>query len=408
MVFAFLRRQALEFHRGGFKVLPRKCLRLLIMGWVLPVVLLMRVLRPLIVIRLGGLRGERIGHFIGDTEVYLCERDAGCLGQRSLDVFYHTGPPCNLQLKKMWDRTLLICPLARHIDNVSMRLPGGQAHRIPIRADQQRDYRGLLARTPPHLSFTPEEERRGQTELLAMGLPQGVPFVCFHQRDNAYLATALPEFNWGYHDYRDHTLASLIPAALELAQRGYYVLRTGSVVKEALPDLHPRIIDYATRHRTDFLDIYIGAKCRFYFGSDAGIYAISSMFRRPVLFVHFPCLALVHSWNPQDMLIPKKVWDRREKRFLTIREVLTQGIGRFDQTKQYEERGVVLMENTAEEVKMAVLEMEERLKGTWQPASDDEDLQKQFWDLYHGSSLHGIIRSRVGAYFLRTNRGLLD
>ena len=78
----------------------------------MPVVIIIRCLSPFLVIRFGQLRAERIGHFAGNTELYLCERDLGTYGSKTHDIFYVLPPICNNQLKKMWERSLNISPFA--------------------------------------------------------------------------------------------------------------------------------------------------------------------------------------------------------------------------------------------------------------------------------------------------------
>ena len=46
----------------------------------LPLVVLMRILRPLILIRVGPLPSQRVGRFAFDVETYLCERELGLHG----------------------------------------------------------------------------------------------------------------------------------------------------------------------------------------------------------------------------------------------------------------------------------------------------------------------------------------
>ena len=70
--------------------------------------------------------------------------------------------------------------------------------------------------------------------------------------------------------------------------------------------------------------------------------------------------------------------------------------------------GITLVENTPDEIRDVVIEMEERLKGTWKTTKEDEILQRKFWSLYKSSELHGKIYSRIGADFLRTYQALLD
>ena len=81
----------------------------------------------------------------------------------------------------------------------------------------------------------------------------------------------------------------------------------------------------------------------------------------------------------------------------------------------YEEKGVDFIENTPEEIRDVVIEMAERLAGTWQSHPDDEALQQLFWKIFptgavtdNGVPLHGEISSRYGANFLRNNKEWLS
>jgi hypothetical protein len=52
--------------------------------------------------------------------------------------------------------------------------------------------------------------------------------------------------------------------------------------------------------------------------------------------------------------------------------------------------------------------MDERLNGTWQTTEEDETLQHRFWAPFRDSPLHGVIRARIGATFLRQHLALLE
>lgn len=404
----FVRRPAEEIYRGGWPALLREFLVFLALPLAFPVILVIRALRPLVLIRFGPLVSESFGHLAANTEMYLCRRDAGMDNPRAIDIFYHTSPVRNQQLKKMWDRALHVSYLACPLDSLNRLLPGGERHVIPWPPRGDRDIHGLLRRTSVHLSFTPEEERRGLAALRELGIPDGTSFVCFHARDSAYLSAAHPKPNWHYHDFQDSSIHNHVPAAEELTHRGYFAIRMGAIVKEALTTTNPMIIDYATSHRSDFLDIYLSAKCHFFIGGASGMNSLASIFRRPVAWANWVMLEEVPTWGPNDLFIPKKLWLREERRFLTFREILNSEVGRFNQSEQYEQRGIKLVENTPEEITALAVEMDERLKGTWQTTEEDEELQRSFWSLFKPSELHGTIVSRIGAGFLRQNQELLD
>ncbi len=65
----------------------------------------------------------------------------------------------------------------------------------------------------------------------------------------------------------------------------------GAVIKEKIAAANPRIIDYAgSGRRTDFLDVYLGAKCDFFICSETGISIVPEMFRRPAVYTNWTAI----------------------------------------------------------------------------------------------------------------------
>jgi len=307
----------------------------------------------------------------------------------------------------MWERVLPIHQWINPMTRVNGWIPGWQANTIPI--GNGRDTQGLLAMTPPHLSFTEEEEAEGQAAIRAMGIPEGAIVVAFHSRDSAYLKQSLPHVDWSGHDLRDASIENYIPAIDQLTRRGYYCLRMGAVVQEPMIQANPMIIDYAAQHRSDFMDIYIAAKCGFFLGSQSGLEQVSAMvFRRPIVYVNWLTLEIVNSWGPEDLTILKHLVNEEDGRQLGFREIMESGVGRLANKYDFEQRGIVAIENTPQEIADVVLELEQRLNGTWEPEAGDDELQERFWSLVAPSDLQGVIRSRIGAKFLRESHLLLD
>jgi putative glycosyltransferase (TIGR04372 family) len=266
------------------------------------------------------------------------------------------------------------------------------------------DAGGFFQRTKPHLSFTPEEERLGWADVSQLGLPEEAPFVCVFARDPAYLDVTYPHLaDWRHHNFRDADIEDFMTAAEELAGRGYYVLRMGAVVAKPLRQPSAKIIDYAANGRSDFLDIFLGANCRFFLGTYAGIMAVPMIFRRPVVAVNLIPLTLP-TRGRDDMLLPKKLWWREKRRFMTFREMLDCG---FLRSQEYAAQGIEIIDNTPEEIRSVAIEADERLKGTWRASEEDEELQARFRALFTNSHVRGR-PSRLGTAFLRENIELLD
>ena len=424
---AFIKRQILQIRAGGSAILIKKgrivserVLCLLFYCPAMLIVALIRIIRPFYLIRFGQLNGPRIGHFAGNTELYLCEQDSGINvpQQRYVDLFYAENPVCNHQLKVMWKRVLHVWPswIIAPVIRIGRLIPGWKLHEVGENTQQDRDVHNLLDRIGPHLKFTEEEISRGETGLREIGIPQGAPFICLAIRDSAYL-DARPGKDWSYHNYRDCNIQNYVLAAESLANLGYYVVRMGAIIRKPLCSNHLKVIDYASNGmRSDFMDIYLGSRCAFCLSCSTGIDAVPIMFRRPVVYADMVPVGYLATYVKNRVFICKKHWLISEQRWLSLREIFQLGVGFYIRTQDYESRGVRLVENTPEEIRDVATEIAERLAGTWKPHEDDEELQRRFWEIFPKNAvgafnkrpLHGKIRARFGAAFLRNNREWLE
>lgn len=420
-ITGFIDRQIIQIRQGGHKVLARKitiALPILFNSiWALPIVLLIRLIRPIFLVRFGGLISSRIGHFAANTELFLCERDANINkpNQCFVDLFYFASlPVCNQQLAVMWKRVLTVWPacLLKPVVYVNGLIPGGSVHVIDISTQQVRDFYNLVDRYPSHLNFTDEEETRGALLLEGMGIPPGVDFVCLNVRDDAYLKVHQTGFDWSYHSYRDSDIQNYILAVEALADLGYFVIRMGAKVNEGINSIHPRVIDYAVNGmRSDFMDIYLGSKCLFCISTGTGWDNIPYIFRRPIALVNFVPLAGILKDYKNFISITKHYFDKQTKKELSLCDIINKGALLYSYSNEYESNGLQLRENSPEEIRDVVIEMLERLIGTWKPHEDDEALQKRFWVILSEAlkalfsrSLDGERLARYGALFLRNNR----
>ena len=370
-------------------------------------VLVLRLLRPLVHIRFGVLPGIRIGHFVSEPELYLCMREAGLLPQNTIDLFWFTGKISNQQLALMWRRALHMHPFYHRLYLVNRQFFNFADHNIPRLPAQDRDVHGLLRRSAPHLHFTAQEDQRGRAAMSQLGLPEDARFVCFHSRDNGYSALNVTPEQIRMYGCRNSQVETYLPAAEMLAEAGYYVLRLGVSTAQTFEAPHQNIIDYTARGRSDFMDIYLLSRCAFYLGDTCGLAEVPKVFRRPVAWANFTTLEQAPTWSEQDIFIPQKFRLRAEDRYLNFREILDAGIGRYQHCHEFDDSGIDVIPNTAQEITGLALEMDARLNGTWNTTEEDETLQARFWSLWQTSDLNSEFKCRIGAHFLRENRELL-
>jgi putative glycosyltransferase (TIGR04372 family) len=396
-------------NKNRIKTLLRKdnIIFLVLLPLTIPSLIMIRVLSPFLLVRFRMLGSHRLGHFTIEPELYLCKREVQGVDKKTLDFLYHSHDICNQQLKKMWERTLNISFFSGQVDRLNRYFPGHEVHSTPW-LKRHADPDGVLLQCDTHLSFTSEEEKQGQDFLTAIGLEPQIPFVCFIARDSSYLNQMESSLDWSYHDYRDSNILNYLDMAEELVNRGYTAFRMGAAVKQAIPSENQHVVDYAIKHRSDFLDVYLFAKCHFMIVSNSGPCDLGWTLRKNIAFVNVaPLLGAAHVRRGNDLMIPKKYWLTKEKRFMTFREIMESGVGSLGLAQHFVEHQVELIENTPEEITALAVEMDERLKGTWQTTEADIALQKRFEAILIEYGVDVTKNPRMGATFLREHGALL-
>ena len=382
-----------------------------------PIVLLLRLVRPAIRIRLGVLDIGRLGGSF-DLFWYLICRDLAAPYKYAWDFFYFT--PTDVISNNFWVAILarelkLFAPtpflskLLLTVCRLNKFLPHSHLNEILFPATFSPVNEVIHAAiTNPRvlLQFTREEDELGIRGIVALGIPVEGQFVCFHARDSSYLNDKHPGIDWQYHDYRDSKIGNYIPAAEELCSRGLWAVRVGEIALEPIISSNKAVIDYTySGTRSEFMDIYLGAKCKFMIISDTGLFLVPTMFRRPIVFVNWVLLPLIHVWST-GVVITKKFFSVSKNRLLTYREILSREEGVYGDLGLAAESGIQLVENSPAEIQAAAVEMNERIDGLWADSKEDIALQNRFWEIFGADRLRNP-ELRIGAEFLRSNTNLL-
>lgn len=398
--------------------MSRRAQRFLRLTVTVPLALLMlmiiRIVRPIVLIRIGALKADRIGHFVLETELMLHEQRLGIrpVPPRSLDLYYAPKPISNLQIERMWKRELRILPrwLMAPVNRLNKMIPGGGGHVIPTATSTCLDVHNLLDSNPPILGFTADEERRGRKLLDELGLKPR-EYVCVIVRDAAYYKKALPAQDLSYHDYRNCDVDTYVEGIEALADRGLHVLRMGALVEKPLKSSHPRVIDYANSQiRSDFADIYLGANCKFCVSDGLGYYAVTAAFRRPNAYVNYSPFHMFYSSRQCDLGISKVFTDKDSGSVVPLRDLQNREVARLTRSELINQAGLAVGDNSPTEIRDLMIEMDERINGTWIETPEDNELQSRFWRRFksvigeEGLKIHGEFRARFGAQYLRDHR----
>jgi putative glycosyltransferase (TIGR04372 family) len=282
----------------------------------------------------------------------------------------------------MWKRQLRVLPIVDAAARLNRFVPGHSVHTVPWARYLHDDPLGVLVRTKPHLQFELGEIRRGEALLQDLGIPDGSSFVCFLARDPAYLDAAFPAESHREESYRDCSINSYLPAVAALVDRGHMAIRMGAVVNAPLPTDLPGVVDYATLHRSEFMDVFLFGHAHFVLASTTGATSLGAIFRKPIVLANAtPMDRLPRSGDRGNLFIPKLYWSVEAHRLLTLSEIRSSGAHRMIRSSDFDQLGIELIDNTDEEITEVALEMDDRLAGRWEDSREAEELQNRYWRL---------------------------
>ncbi len=264
----------------------------------------------------------------------------------------------------------------------------------------------------PIVSYLSEEVNEAKDRLREMGVHGD--YVCIFARDQAYLQHQYGQ-SYSFNDIRDMDIGSFRNAAKYLHNQNIQTIRMGKVVNQ--PVELPNCIDYASKYHNDLMDLYLCGKCKFYAGSLSGIVEMAQLQDVPVLLLGLVQLEGYHSipYRSMDIFVPKKIYDKKNKRFLRFTEMWDAEIAAGDTVAQYyEKRGLEFIELEESEIETAIIEMNEKVDGIYMEDEYERQLQKKYHDLFdqwiakNGYQYFYFQHINVSGSFIKKNAFLLD
>jgi putative glycosyltransferase (TIGR04372 family) len=379
--------------------------------WALPMLLVIRLIRPFILIRFTTLNSARIGHFAGDSCYYLATLPNAAQRPRTFHWFAHHSFSCNKQWSKMVARKLFLKDWVKYLCFLNSKIPGGTPHVIPPLAGS-RPIDGIFQKDVQRFEFLPSENAEAMAWMERRGWKPGEPFVSLLVRDPAYLQRQ-PDFakfgydksRWNYHNYRDSDIDTYASAIDYLVEKGYWVVRIGQYAEKPLKNTGPRVIDYPfSGDQNDLMDIWLTINCSLFMCTGSGLDCIVAAYNKaPTLFVNAMPLSKMCSWQ-EALWTPKNMLWKSTGIPLSLREQLANGYGT---SHEYESAGVSLVDLTEEQILQATTEQVDRINGTWKDEKSDQEWHPKFWAIFREMPdfhrYHGWVhpKTKIGTHYLR-------
>jgi putative glycosyltransferase (TIGR04372 family) len=377
--------------------------------WAIPAILVIRIIRPWIVVRVGTFISHRIGHFIADSHYQVVLTKVGQI--KSLDL-WAIGDISNLAWYKIIKRQLNVRKVFGQIYFWNQFVPGGDKHQV-LTLKNSRDISGIFTKNVTTVDFTDKENKTALNWLTNFGWNIGEPFICILNRDPQYLKNQLmssrlntKDFDfYDYHSYRNTSISDYQKSIIWLLDKGYWVLRMGKVAEERLPMSNPKLIDYPfLETKSDLLDVWLFAHCAGCISTGTGIDYLSWIQGIPSLILN--SLPLGNSMtNIDSITVPKNLYWKSNKMELSLDEYLG---SLYFKTLEYESNDIIIQDLSENQILQATREFTRRLESQQALDLDDNENQEIFLTKLRAQSYfverHGFIhpKFKIGSYWLKS------
>jgi putative glycosyltransferase (TIGR04372 family) len=359
---------------GNLYLLLKFCVRIIIV----PFTYLLWFFEPFIKIRIYNGETNRIGHLASTFEVLIRTKEVDLLDKKTLSIFIVDKYPINKTLYNMWKKHVYFIEnnMLNLIYHFCIPWLRNRKHFCLKRFDH-----GGLPISKPTLSFTKEQNVQGHNLAKNMGIDKDDWFVCIQNRSAMYLKTIHPTDDFSYHNFRDSSFEMLYESAKLIMDKGGKCIRMANGEENKLSINAPsNIINYAEKCQSDFMDIYLSTKCKFFLAGGSGLIEVPKIFNIPVGATNmFPVREIAVSSN--SLFIPKLLWSIEDKRFLSYKEIVDYNLGIWDSPADYISHGLELVENDPDDIKLLTLDMFD-LVNNKKLSIKDENIRNNFMNKY--------------------------
>ena len=259
---------------------------------------------------------------------------------------------------------------------------------------------GLLNPNESNLQMTTEEKAICEKTLREMGLPKGAWFVSVHSRESTYSPK-----DAAHNDSRNCNISNYEGAVDQILKRGGWCIRVGEPGGQELAK-RPGVINYHNSpFKSDLMDLYLCLENRFFLGNTSGLYTVSVVGGKPCALANMVPLGACYGFGRDSISIPKTLSTRDGKK-LHFKYIFSSRLSDFSYSF-VEDRNLIIIENSAEEIRELAAEMLDVLDGCKIYSEHDQALQESFRRLVGPQHYTYGASGRIGSAFLRSHEGLL-
>jgi len=202
-----------------------------------------------------------------------------------------------------------------------------------------------------------EDLKKGKELIKNFGIDENQWFVCLHVRE---AATKVDNEH-----FRNFQIQEYFKAIKYITDQGGYVFRVGDSSLSNLPKMK-NVIDYANHEeKSDFLDVYLGARCKFTIATSSGFWTIPYYFNKPILMTNSQMSADYYSLTEKDFFLPKFLKIKNNAEYVSVEKYLQppQGVVSIEVENLIKNYKLEYTNCSSEDLYMATKEMNKSIDG---------------------------------------------
>tara|TARA_B100000989_G_scaffold298989_1_gene291706 strand:- start:229 stop:1515 length:1287 start_codon:yes stop_codon:yes gene_type:complete len=369
-------------------------------------VLIIRLISPFFLIRWNCNISTRIGHYVENMNIYLCENELGLnkVNIKSLEIFYDREKICNVQIQKMLHRKCFYLPwfimhpintlnefyFDKILDSKRKHELGyyrkiGFVEKNKIAPLSSFDNLNSQDKASLQLSFTNDEIREGNEYLKTININPDEKFISIILRDENYLKNSYKKINFAHHTHRNTDIKYFERTISYLIEKKSKVMIFGCERKK-LTNLilknSKNVYFYDDfDHKNDFINIFLLYKSKFVISSITGLDSVPTAFKIPVIEVGVVPFVLQRTYSNLFLSIFKKYYSKTLNRYLTTSEIFENEVFNIHGDSYLMEE-IELMHPSEEDILSACKEMMSKLDHNFTENNVNKQNQIKFKKLY--------------------------
>lgn len=229
-------------------------------------------------------------------------------------------------------------------------------YKFYVHAQGEIDERWNKQKKDPLLKLNERDIEYGWAYLKKIGISKDSWFVTLHVREIDNRRADLQKT-----EPRNANIESYIKAIEMITNMGGVVIRIGNSTMPKLPKME-NVVDYAhMKTKTDNMDVFLIASCRFFIGTTSGPTVIPSLFGKRVIHTNIPTLGY-HLSDSNCIAIPKLVRSTKTGETIKFKDIIT-SYHAYATSSKCMKGDYELIDNSPDDICNAVMEMIHNIAG---------------------------------------------